>query len=215
MSLGKLKRTLHREFMRNPAKSATLLALIPVAGYFIAPLLWKQLPFAKGGKPSQPSFVAAAGAPIAGEPIAAVTGPLSLPRWQDVAEWIIQDKRMRPSTTVSLRDPFRPTSTSKDDQPGVEAESTAPAPSAASMRPEDCGLQLTATIVGTTKRLATINGRLYSENALVGIDNHPGFSAEPPRADNAFVLKTVAKSHVVLERHGEQFQLRIAGGAEK
>jgi hypothetical protein len=209
VSLGKFKKTLHREFTRNPAKSFTLLALIPVAGYFIIPPLWNLLPTAKGGKPSTPStpsFVAVAGS----EQVAAVNGPLPMPRWQDVAVWMLQDARMKPATAVRTRDPFRPAAKpdlAQEDQEhlaGTERTATV-----ASIRPEDCGLALTATIVGTTKRLATINGRLYAENASVQFD-FPGASAASP-PDNAFVLKTVTKNHVVLERHGELFKLRLAG----
>jgi hypothetical protein len=201
VSLGKLKRTLHREFTRNPAKTYTLLALLPLAGYFVGPLLWKQLP-SRGGEssPGAPAVVAEQGS------LAVASGPPPIPRWQDLAEWMRQDSRMRPAAARSARDPFRPARTVAVR---TEAERQ-PRPSAASQRPEDVGLQLMATIVGPTRRLATISGRLYTEDSRVpaqGARIAP--AAEPLPDDQVFVLKTIARGYVVLERHGELFRLPI------
>ncbi len=219
MGIGNLKRSLHRELTRNPAKSATLLALIPVAGYFIGPLVWKQLPFSKGGTTNQPTFLAVAdngaSATTTATGTVAVASPQSLPRWQDVAEWIGQDARMKSSTAVRIRDPFQPVSNAAELQRNAEQKAEQEPVAAASVRPEDCGLELTATIVGRAKRLATINGRLYSESARVNFENNDRSQAKTPQADNAFILQTVAKNYVVLERHGELFRLPIVGTEEK
>jgi len=217
VSLGKLKRTLHREFTRNPAKSCTLLALLPVAGYFIGPLVWKQLPGAKAPESTQMAQVLVTDIASATVSIGtgSATGPQPLPTWQQVARWIEQDARMKPSTTVSLRDPFCPISKPLEQESEQKKQNEQAVPSAASLRPEDCGLELTATIVGTAKRLATISGRLYSENARIHWGDTPGSPQASSPTDDPFVLKTVAKNYVVLERHGESFQLPLVRAAEK
>ena len=211
MSLGKLKRTLHREFTRNPAKSLTLLALLPVAGYFVGPVVWKQLPGSKENKPSGVAVATVDGAALA--TIAAASGPSPLPRWQDVAQWIDQDERMKSSVTAGLRDPFHPVKKIAETS-DAERQTKEPTPSAASLRPEDCGLQLTATIIGSGKRLATISGRLYSENSRVRFRSSDRSPNDSPPDDDSFVLQTVAKNYVVLERHGELFQLPLVRSTE-
>jgi hypothetical protein len=215
MSLSQLKRTLQREFKRNPAKSITLLALLPVAGYFIGPVLWKQLPSGKKGEQvsSKPSFLAAAGAEV----VAVPNDKPAAPGWQDLADWISLDVRMKSGTIATSRDPFHPIPESSPQVAEAGPAIAEQSPVAASLRPEDCGLELTATIVGPTRQLASISGRLYSRDARVKFgDFHsksPDSQAERP--DDAFVLKSIAKTHVVLERQGEQFLLTIRGGQDE
>src|SRR5687767_10500504 len=114
MSLQKLKRTLHREFTRNPAKSCTLLALLPVAGYFIAPLVWKQFPGTKGSGVAQATQIVVTD--VASEAATTIAAPQASARWHEIAKWIEKDARMKPATFASVRDPFSPmTKTAEPD----------------------------------------------------------------------------------------------------
>lgn len=217
MSLSRLKRTLQREFMRNPAKSVTLLALLPVAGYFVGPVIWRQLPSGTKGEQvsSKPSFLAAAGT----EQMAVPSDKPTAPGWQDLAEWIALDLRMKPGVLATSRDPFHPVLESKNQVANAGPEEPKQPSAARSLRPEDCGLELTATIVGPSRQLASISGRLYSRDARVRLGDHNANTldsqVEPADdGDDAFVLKSIEKTHVVLERQGERFRLTIRGGRE-
>jgi hypothetical protein len=205
VSLGKLKRSFQREMARSPGKVWTLLALLPVAGYFIVPLIWKQLPVSKDQSATGPSVAAATVATIP-----ELVGSATSFRWQEVASWMAQDVRMKSASASELRNPFQKVITPEELARKAELEAKEKIQAAPSLRPEDLGLQLTATIVGQGKRFATINGRLYAEGARVRIGQ--GVMAPAAGSDQeAFVLKTVAKNYVLLERRGKPFRLQIAG----
>lgn len=213
MNSARLKRILEREFKRNPAKTCVLLALLPVAAYFILPLVWQ--PFA-GGKPSGPSVVQASIAPVAAVTADAnVPGPtVSEKSWHQVAGSIAADPRMKAAPVMGLRNPFErdlsalQAAAAEQKEQAQEPVEVRPQP----RRPEEFGLQLSATIVGSQLRLATINGRQYRENSAVAIpQDHSGQEGTQlsPTA-NSFMLKTVTKKFVVLEREGKLYRLPLA-----
>ena len=193
-------------------KTATLLALLPVAAYFILPLIWKQIPGSKESSSQQASFVVPTA--IAGSGSMAATPQTALQtlqHWQEIAAWIAKDARMKSADAPDSRNPFqRATKVASVEAPpeqkGNEQNLMPP-----KLRPEEFGLQLTVTIIGPAKRMATINGRLYPENATIKVNHGEGSETANATTDQSFVLKTVAKSHVMLERDGQLYRLSLAG----
>jgi hypothetical protein len=209
VNLGKLKRTLERDFKRNPAKTGVLLALLPVAAYFIGPLFWKMIP--KTG--SDGATVGSVALPAANSlvPPANATSPRAAP-WHEVAAQIASDSRMTSAAVAGLRDPFQGEEkvlVQLAEQPIEPAQEVTEDPNEET-RPEDFGLQLTATIVGEHLRLATINGKQYRENAKLPILQSAEGAPNDIQGGAAFVVKRVAKKYVVLEREGKLYQLQLS-----
>lgn len=203
VDLAKWKRTLQREFMRSPAKTGTLLAMLPVAGYFIVPLFVKTSPTTASSTDSAPVSLVA---PVVAAESTAATSEVS---WRQLATLLAEDARMHPTAAVGPRDPFRPVASfAKPEDEGPNGTKPVVDPR---QTPQDFGLQLTATIVGQTRRLATINGHLYPESAEIPV---PAAATAPEATTSEpirFTLRSVAKDHVTLERDGKQFELKVFG----
>lgn len=215
MNWGKLKRSLQREFKRNKAKTCVLLALLPVAGYFVGPVVWKMLPHSKSRGPAAEAATATSPTATASFVNVVPTVSVAVPAtaaWHDAADWIASDARMTAAPASGLRNPFQIAVNELQRSAGQESDHDARKEVSEELRrPEDFGLQLTATIVGSRLRLATINGKQYRENATVMISNMEEAPSDPiTTLVPGFVLKTVAKKHVVLEREGKLYQLQLA-----
>jgi hypothetical protein len=208
---GKLKRTIERDFKRNPAKTGVLLALLPVAAYFIGPLCWKLLP-KKGPEIAAVGTVALAPVNSASQPpIPTTTAKPVATRWLDVAAQIATDTRMASAALGGLRNPFEGEANLPIDL--TQQKNELPTESASdeqASRPEDFGLQLTATIVGKNVKLATINGKQYRENATLPILHGSDSDATAAHDNSGFIVKRVAKKYVVLEREGKLYQLKLS-----
>ena len=212
MNWGKLKRTIERDFKRNPAKTGVLLALLPLAMYFIGPLCWKMLP-KKGPETASVGTIALAPANSVSQlPNATTTAKKDTARWHDVATQIATDTRMTSAALGGLRNPFEGEGNLTINLAARETEiATEPASDdQETSRPEDFGLQLTATIVGKHVKLATINGKQYRENAKLPILHGSDSAATAANANSAFIVKRVAKKYVVLERKGKLYQLQLS-----
>lgn len=209
MNWQKLRRTLVREFQRSPGKTCLLLALLPVAAYFIVPLLGTKE--AKGHGAVQP-----AAAPVAAAVAAASVPGAAARTWHELVEWMANDVRMRTAPHGGARNPFRRsgddrTATNQDETahevPEIEAKERPQ-----ELSPSEMGLRLTATIVGSRVRMATINGRRYREQAPIAVGSAPADDGvEGARQmDTPFVVKTISRKHVVLERNGKLYPLEMA-----
>jgi hypothetical protein len=80
------------------------------------------------------------------------------------------------------------------------------------LTPEDLGFRLTATIVGSRVRMATINGKPYREKSAIAVPSSEDAELEPDASLNkpAFTLQAVNRKYVVLERNGRLYQLKLA-----
>jgi hypothetical protein len=186
-----------------------LLAMLPVAAYFIGPLVWKRIP---GGK-----VRVAQAAPRSGliEEAPGTTAEL-LPDWQTVVEQMSADVRMRAAPARAMRNPFQLAGTPAQNIAAAATDETADhdhaQQEARDTGPEPVGLRLTATIVGQRLQMATINGKPYRVNARIPLPSDEASSPEGGAAPSrpTFVLKSVARKFVVLEHDGKLYQLNLA-----
>jgi hypothetical protein len=166
----------------------------------------------KSGKPPAVAVVPSASKAVAA---AAMVNPPAI-GWQDLVQWMANDSRMRTAPPLGLRNPFQSATSilainSEEDTKAPSDQETAA--EAVKIRqkelnPEELGLRLTATIVGSRVRMATINGKPYRENARIGMP--AGGNENPDAAALQFVLKTVDRKFVVLEHNGKLYQLQLA-----
>lgn len=201
VNLAKVKKGLQKELMRNPAKTATLLALLPLAAYFIVPLVWKK--DAKTG--GNVALAAAIVAPTAA-PFAASNFQPGIPDWRQTSQWLAQDSRLRPRRDFGERNPFAGATPPpvEESEPEAVDESVG---TAAPVTPAELGLQLSATVIGPRTRLATINGRTYAERAQIRIKQMAGDDGSQPVL--TMELRSVAKNFVVLEYGGGIYRLPL------
>jgi hypothetical protein len=78
------------------------------------------------------------------------------------------------------------------------------------LSPSELGFRLTATIVGSQVRMATINGKPYREQSSIVVASERGATQERVGPETAFTLVSVGRKHVVLERNGKLYQLELA-----
>jgi hypothetical protein len=186
-----------------------LLALLPVAGYFIVPLVWK-----KGPSKSPGSVAILPTAQIAAPP-AVVKEAATATEWFKVAAQIAKDTKMKPAPAQGVRNPFH-LAIAKTDTAIVEMSDSASNKSTRKadreLTVEDLGLRLTSTIVGDRIRMATINGKPYRENARIALSRSREVAADPsqPLNEPMLVLKSVDRKFVVLEHEGKLFRLPLS-----
>ena len=223
MNVEKFSKSVRRELTRNPKKTATLGLMCLVALYFWAPLLLRWLPGDDSNQRSTaqeatqtPSYalLPTATAPSGSAP-AEATAPATFPNsaWRQLVQWMEREQYMQPAQAdQTLRDPFSRASASAASLAGSQGP-VASADVLAQLRPEDMNLALGSTIVGPQQRLAMINGRAYREGATVrvGSDRADDDDAQG-RVDETgveFVVAEIHPRHVVLERLGHQYSLRL------
>jgi len=215
VKLGQFKKKVAKEFAKSPAKTFALIALCPVALYFVVPLFLPKKPtideaqrvkvIAPNSKPVMATFATAS---------ATVTQlPVSVgPNWEQLNRWIEADARRKSGTIASdQRNPFqavpvemeRTETVAANDDPPVEPVRP---PELTQERFEALGLKLTGTMLGRRSRSATINGRRYVEGAKVSpVDEDGRASAD----GHVFVLKRVGPHLAILEMQGLQFRLEL------
>ena len=200
MNAGKLKKQLIRDLKGSPKKAAFLGALLLVAAYFLAPLIL--------GKPKTeaetlaPAEGQAATAEQATTPAGATTPRLT---WRQLTARIAQDPRMTPKEFAAGENPLgviTQIESEPEPEPEVEAEAPEVVVESTPATPRNLGLTLSATLIGTNRRVALINGRPYAEGTSIRINR-----------EVEFVVKRISDRQAILERDGRQFVLR-AGGAD-
>ncbi len=211
MNLGQLKKKVSKEFVKSPAKTITLVALCPVALYFIVPLLLPKKPEideAQRVKVIAPD-VQPATAPLSSTTATAL--PVSVgPNWEQLIRWMDVDVRRKSGTIAAdQRNPFQAppvvvteTVSVIDDPP----EETFIPPAFTQENFEALELKLTGTLLGRHSRSATINGRRYVEGARVSrVTVEDRNSVDEP----VFVLKQIGPHMAILELDGLQFRLEL------
>jgi hypothetical protein len=209
VNLGQLKKKVAKEFAKSPAKTITLIALCPVALYFIVPLLLPKKPKIDEEQrikviatDIQPTTTLATGA--------ALVLPVSIgPTWEQLIRWIDADVRRKSgSIATDQRNPFQaPVVAAPDivEDGGDPPEDTFAPPEFTQETFVALGIKLTGIVLGRHTRSATINGKRYVEGAEVS-----------PIAEHVFVLTHVAARMAILELDGAQFRLKLdsSGGRD-
>ena len=195
--MGSTINRLKRELAASPKKAATLGLLLLVGLYYWAPLAYRWI------APTKPSLktnaVAGQTTPAASPNTAAAakSDQATTFSWQQLAKAISTDARMSSVAAIAIdRDPFA-------IAPRVVAAESAPATVKEQpvIGPEDVNLVLSSTIVGSRRSIAIINGKTF----------RPGDTIKASTEDEevAFHILEIYGRHVVLEREGHKFELKI------
>lgn len=225
MNVGKLKRVAIQEFKRSPGKSGILLAMLPVAFYFCAPLLYgaikKSSPLTNASTVIDSSRKADFVRPAATEP--ATSGQVQR-GWVEVERWLENDLLATPVGLPSnTRNPFAAIGQKKKDESLAvsaadervvasereEELGNSVDPAAVTSNPiRELGLELSATMVGQQSRLATINGKTYREGETIPVKIEADM-----RPDQAAMLQIqlthVDRRFVVLQLDSHQHRLQL------
>lgn len=215
MNISRLKKTAVKEFKRSPAKSIALIMLLPVAGYFCAPLFKGFLPKSKKALPVASHDLTASPftLPVPTTDTSNPTETTNQVDWREVAKWLATDPLAAPATLAAgVRSPFTdPTRPDLDEEAeeeaeDEEAESETPPPGVHDIFKEQL-LTLTTTMIGSRRRMAMINGEVFTEGDIVSV------SIEDARQQDPFelTLLKVERRTIVLAHEGEQFRLDLPG----
>lgn len=212
MNVTKLQKTLVKEFKRSPAKSMVLILLCPVALYFIIPVVIGMLP-----KSNKPASAAVADVPAeAASFLLPTTEPVEeepeKTNWREVAKWLESDQLAKPVQAFTAdRSPFvdlvEPEPEVEKEEEDIEQEQVA------QLKPKtvhdifkEGHLQLTMTMLGRQRRLATINGKVFAEGDVVPVELKS--DSGKPELFN-LTLKQVDRRSVELTFNAETFQIEI------
>jgi hypothetical protein len=189
VNVAQLKKQLARDLKRSPKKAAVLGLLALVAVYFWAPLISGMF---RGEKPKGKNSAPPAAALPSPVPTAApAASPAPQYPWQQLAEAIQEDARMRTAELdIAARTPFG-LAVSEQEPDDAAAENAAEWATS-----EKLGLTLSATITGGRRRVALINGRPYVEGELV-------VAAD----DAAWKIVRITAGRVVLQRGSVRLEL--------
>lgn len=196
----KLVRKLRRELFANPKKGAALALLLAVAVWFWMPLIEKYfVPKSEDVAVTEPNVGAGNSTANASIPATGAEGDESTDiHWKQVVDWIHDDPMMHPQLPPpGARNPFAPSESRRLAREKVEQSSQPPPP--ADVTPEQSGLVLRSTVIGSRKKTAMINERAY----------HEGQTVKAPKANDQFKLVRIATNYVVLESGGKQYQLKL------
>ncbi len=205
VALNKLTKQLRREVTANPKKAAVLGLLAAVALWFWAPLVWGWV--ASDGENTAEAVESDTDTPPDmpighAEKSKTMQQKTEAPQhpWRQVVEWMEDDPLTSTANTIiNKRDPFqmqRPEVVEETVEPKVEPETVQK-----DLTPEELGLVLSSTIIGTHRRLAQINGKIVELGRLVNVT----------KDDRRYEFRLVEVQHrmVVLQRNSDRFELRI------
>jgi hypothetical protein len=206
MSLSKLQRQLANDLKKNPKKAALLALLAVLCIWFWIPLVFKHDPVPASASARTPAPAAIAPT-AAASPHAAPAEPAIA--WQDLDQQITIDPQMKPAELGKLaeaRNPFGMTAiiaeqkrvAEEQEHAKHEQEQPAVAEPPHESTPDEVGLVLTSTLVGSNKRAALISGRVYEEGSQIKADD-----------GSQFRLAHVDAQRVLLERAGHKYPLEI------
>ncbi|MCG8587432.1 MAG: hypothetical protein MI757_22220 [Pirellulales bacterium] len=220
MNAQKYIQQIKREARANPAKTALLAIMCCVLVYVCVPLFVgssKQNDKAVAEFPAEniqkvPQREIATGAAHTSEPTNAT--------WQEIATMIDEDARMASVRNLSSdRDPFAPPpkpEVAQAEEPDQEPVRP-PAPRKVHFTPDEAGLVLGSTLLGTSGRIAMINGkpyRAYNPNQQDNRRSAVPFAtslAIPEQHASYFVLVDIKPRRVVLWRLGQRHELKLPG----
>jgi hypothetical protein len=201
VNLKQLKNQIRREVKASPKKAAVLGLALGVGIYFWAPMVWKLV----GG--SKPAPVQAADGAIdpstlmtrLGTTMDALSAPAPAPErpWRKLVEEIEGDPLMvRGGDLPEVRDPFNGEILAKARE--IDPEVLAEEQKEMEVDPSEVGLKLSSTLIGPRRRLAVINGDVYTVGSQIDLGEGV-----------VFVVAEVNDHEVVLVRGDRQFALAI------
>ncbi len=199
-----LSQRLIREIKASPAKAGGLGVLLLVAGYFWLPVI---MGLFVGVQPTPAAPLTSASPLPASSPLSELAESQPPPAgstafdWRKLAEMMEGDPMTKPvDNSESRRDPFAGEEILAAEQE-AEATPTLPPVLTKPVTPEEAGLVLKTTMLGSGRRIADIGGRSYTV----------GDPVPAPDAGSDVVFQVVEIHHrrVVLERGDQQFELRI------
>jgi hypothetical protein len=201
VSTSSFGRKLRREITKSPKKAAALGLVALVAVYFWTPLVMK---WTGMNKPSSAGAVVKdTGVKAAPQAAASETTPTKektmKQKWRDVVKWIADDPRMKP-TPGAKRNVFVLPKKQETVLPGAIADVPFN-----DVTPEEAGLVLSSTMVGTQRRIARISGETYGEGSTV-VGSYD---------DAEFLLVAVEPRRVVLERNARRYELTLPTATER
>jgi hypothetical protein len=201
-----------RDLKASGPKTALLGVLVLVGMYFWLPSIWKAV---AGSKPA----AAATPTPAAPAPSAPAAPAPAAPKalgWQDAERLRSRDELFRPSGHADLKadaftfngdflpldvefaemqkEPERPVAQTKAAAPAKTAAAEPPSEPA---EPETPPLTLQSTLVGSGRRVAVINNRVYPEGAAVAAGGR------------TWTLLNVEPRRVLIDGGGRTFELTI------
>ena len=174
-----------------------MLALLPVAFYFIAPLL-----SGKTGKKATPLLASAAKLPLGDELAVADVDFSPEDDWREVLQQISEDRYRSPGRLKRSRNPF---AFAPSAQPEIAADPLVEDEEAiidADVGEPPTGLRLTGTVVGRGIGLATINGRNYRVHDEIQSENRN-------RSGPPWIVGRIRHQHVIVARNGQEFRLEL------
>lgn len=220
MSSGSLANRVRNEVKASPQKAAILGILGLVALYFWAPLVMKWISADKPVEATAQVASESLNTALASEAALTTESHVATQHsWRDLDAWMSQDVHMKPATaSLAARDPFR-----SSDGPAAAAvwtrnlaasgfQSLLGAPSrllpeawrhssGPAVEPEEAGLIVSSTIVGSHRRVALISGKAYAEGSVI--------RGEGEFADVAFELVRVRSKSVLLRRGRTTYELKV------
>lgn len=201
VNLKQLKNQIRREVKASPQKAAMLGLALCVGIYFWAPMVWKLVIRPK------PAEVQTADGAIdtqvlmarLGTSMDALSKPTPTPErpWRMLAEAIDNDPLMaRGGALPEVRDPFngKMVVEAPQEDPVVLAEQQ----KEAEIDPVAAGLKLGSTLIGSRRRLALINGDVYTVGSEIDLGDGV-----------VFYVAEVNNNEVVLVRGDREFALVI------
>lgn len=219
MNLGQLKKKVAKEFSKSPAKTIVLIALCPVALYFVVPLF---LPNKSNVDPSLRAQVIDANVQSKHPQSTTTTTSTSNQTeadaagsgatWRQLNALIEADwRRTSGKLTQAERNPFGDLVEETPEKPVELKQPEAPVVSQEAFN--SLQLRLTGTVVGGKSRWATVNGVRFQEGqemaASLGLNE-----GRNPRDTTSqrvrLVLLLVAPDHAMVEFQGRYFRLDSA-----
>jgi hypothetical protein len=188
---------------KHPKQAAALGALVLVALYFWAPLVWGWV--APADMACQPAAggTEATPAPATGAVARKETSAASVaPAWDVLVDWMERDPRTSAvDRWANTLNPFRavvPEVATAEDEKANESELEQELRETVSLSLEQVQF---STIVGPGRRAALINGKTYREGRTVTL------SLGEKKLD--FQLVAVHAGRIVLERQRKQYELKL------
>jgi hypothetical protein len=198
---------LKREITASPKKAAVLAIVCVVAIGFWTPLVLKWA--GKKSTADDPVVASSEEETTSATPITAAppteannsannaTTAAQRANWQKILKWIRNDPKMKPQVAISRRDPFAPAVSHQVVK--VQEPAQAPPPPPPEITPQQAGIFVSSTVVGSKSRTALINGRTYRESQQIA----------GAKSQDRFVLVEIRPKGVILERNGQRYEVKI------
>ena len=196
VNVRKLRRVLYKEFTKSPLKTGFLVAMCPVAVYFVLPLCLpgKDKPTRQSNRPLE----------LTTSTQEQTTETVEVDNnWAQLTATMTNDPWMvSAELPAAARDPFKRLIDEPEERevPDDEPDKIASEQELV----ETYSIALTATMVTPRTRIATINGKTYREQELLELDDR-GNGIQ----DQTVRLAEVGPRHAILDWEGKSIRLDL------